>query len=136
MALLTAGHVPPEVPQVLINREPLRHMTFDVELLGDCDVIISELCQRLGGTWTSLLDDFESPCVQRGRRSSPEKTNSTLEVESDALGEKETAQVKCANNQKVDNAIRWIYLSLSYGLHKQSLVGGWHLLFFNHLSQF
>jgi len=39
------------IPQVLINREPLKHMTFDVELLGDCDVIISELCKRLGPDW-------------------------------------------------------------------------------------
>ena len=39
------------VPQVLINREPLKHMTFDVELLGDCDVIIAELCRRLGSDW-------------------------------------------------------------------------------------
>ena len=65
MASFTAGHVPPEVPQVLINREPLRHMTFDVELLGDCDVVISELCQRLGGSWNSLLDDCNMPNVER-----------------------------------------------------------------------
>lgn len=39
------------VPQVLINREPLKHLTFDVELLGDCDVIIAELCRRLGPDW-------------------------------------------------------------------------------------
>lgn len=64
---LIPSHVPPEVPQVLINREPLRHLTFDVELLGDCDVIISELCQRLGGTWNSLSDDSEIPSVQKLR---------------------------------------------------------------------
>ena len=52
---------------MLINREPLRHLTFDVELLGDCDVIISELCQRLGGTWNSLSDDSEIPSVQKLR---------------------------------------------------------------------
>ena len=39
------------VPQVLINREPLNHLIFDVELLGDCDVIIAELCRRLGSDW-------------------------------------------------------------------------------------
>lgn len=32
----------------MINRESLKHVTFDVELLGDCDVIIKELCNRLG----------------------------------------------------------------------------------------
>ncbi|KAK4475215.1 hypothetical protein MN116_002293 [Schistosoma mekongi] len=40
--------VPRQVPQILINREPLSNHDFDVELLGDCDVIISELCHRLG----------------------------------------------------------------------------------------
>lgn len=36
--------LPAHVPQILINREPLRHMVFDVELLGDCDVIVNQLC--------------------------------------------------------------------------------------------
>lgn len=43
------------MPQVLINREQLPHLNFDVELLGDCDGIINELCNRLGG-------DFEQLC--------------------------------------------------------------------------
>jgi len=42
------------VPQVLINREPLRHLNFDVELLGDCDVIVNELCHHLGGHFSEL----------------------------------------------------------------------------------
>ena len=44
------------MPQILINREPLKHLTFDVELLGDCDVIVQELCLRLGDGWTSICD--------------------------------------------------------------------------------
>lgn len=39
--------LPKHIPQVLINRESLRHMNFDVELLGDCDVIVNELLMRL-----------------------------------------------------------------------------------------
>lgn len=42
------------MPQVLINREPLPHLNFDVELLGDCDGIINELCHRLGGEFEQL----------------------------------------------------------------------------------
>ncbi|KAM7305220.1 NAD-dependent protein deacetylase sirtuin-1 [Ixodes scapularis] len=45
---LIPSSIPADVPQILINREPLKHVTFDVELLGDCDVIIHELCHRLG----------------------------------------------------------------------------------------
>ncbi|XP_044516252.1 NAD-dependent protein deacetylase sirtuin-1 [Gracilinanus agilis] len=51
---LIPSSIPHEVPQILINREPLPHLHFDVELLGDCDVIIHELCQRLGGEYARL----------------------------------------------------------------------------------
>nr|XP_033797549.1 NAD-dependent protein deacetylase sirtuin-1 isoform X2 [Geotrypetes seraphini] len=51
---LIPSSIPHEVPQILINREPLSHLHFDVELLGDCDVIINELCQRLGSEYTKL----------------------------------------------------------------------------------
>ena len=51
--------LPPSVPQILINREPLRHLTFDVELLGDCDVIIKELCLRLGDDWSASCTSHE-----------------------------------------------------------------------------
>jgi len=39
-----------EVPQILINREPVgkRIAEWDIELLGDCDAIVAELCRRLG----------------------------------------------------------------------------------------
>ncbi|ESN98798.1 hypothetical protein HELRODRAFT_66888, partial [Helobdella robusta] len=35
--------LPSHVPQILINRESLSHMNFDVELLGDCDLIVQQL---------------------------------------------------------------------------------------------
>ena len=38
----------------MINREPLPHLTPDVELLGDCDVIVGQICRMLasqGGRW-------------------------------------------------------------------------------------
>ncbi len=59
-ACLSEGSIPHDVPQVLINREPLPHLNFDVELLGDCDVIVNELCHRLGG-------DFEQLCFNSSR---------------------------------------------------------------------
>uniref|UniRef100_A0A3P8WKX5 protein acetyllysine N-acetyltransferase n=1 Tax=Cynoglossus semilaevis TaxID=244447 RepID=A0A3P8WKX5_CYNSE len=57
---LIPNSIPHDVPQVLINREQLPHLNFDVELLGDCDVIINELCHRLGG-------DFEQLCFNTVR---------------------------------------------------------------------
>ncbi|KAI9598276.1 DHS-like NAD/FAD-binding domain-containing protein [Syncephalis fuscata] len=41
------GHIPHRVPQIVINKTPIRHMEFDVQLLGDCDLIVPELCRRL-----------------------------------------------------------------------------------------
>ncbi|KAL1518258.1 hypothetical protein ABEB36_001906 [Hypothenemus hampei] len=48
---LIPSSLPSNIPQILINREPLSHCHFDVELLGDCDVIVNHLCQLLGQNW-------------------------------------------------------------------------------------
>ncbi len=47
--------ISPSVPQILINRERLDH-NFDIELLGDADVILGELARRLG--W-DILDEYD-----------------------------------------------------------------------------
>ncbi|CAF2397594.1 unnamed protein product [Rotaria sp. Silwood2] len=44
---LVSELLPTHIPQILINRERLLHKKFDIELLGNCDVIINELCLRL-----------------------------------------------------------------------------------------
>ncbi|CAG8451721.1 3525_t:CDS:10 [Ambispora leptoticha] len=41
------GQIPHRIPQIVINRTPIKHMHFDVQLLGDCDIIIPELCRLL-----------------------------------------------------------------------------------------
>lgn len=56
--------IPGNVPQILINREPLDHMGFDIELLGDCDHIIQEICFRLGGDWIKLCPDKKAQLTQ------------------------------------------------------------------------
>ena len=55
----------PDVPQILINREPLSHMNFDVELYGNCDDVIAELCLQLGSEWTSVLEGFAPNTLDR-----------------------------------------------------------------------
>jgi NAD-dependent SIR2 family protein deacetylase len=42
------GQIGRNVPAVLINREVVGQDEFDVELLGNCDAVIGELCGRLG----------------------------------------------------------------------------------------
>ena len=43
----------------MINKEPLKNLNFDVELLGDCDTIVGELCRHLGEGWYILSLDVE-----------------------------------------------------------------------------
>ncbi|KAI8604586.1 hypothetical protein EDD21DRAFT_365937 [Dissophora ornata] len=40
--------LPNSVPQILINRTPNHQMEFDVQLLGNCDTIVAELCRMAG----------------------------------------------------------------------------------------
>jgi NAD+-dependent protein deacetylase SIR2 len=52
--------LPPGVPQIYISRDPVNHIEFDIELLGDCDQIVTELCRRAG--W-----DFNHEMVSPGQ---------------------------------------------------------------------
>ncbi|AOA60649.1 NAD+ dependent histone deacetylase [Komagataella phaffii CBS 7435] len=56
--------VKPEIPQVLINKDPVTHTEFDISLLGYCDELIVYLCEAMG--WKidhpkvdELLDSIE-----------------------------------------------------------------------------
>jgi len=40
--------IPSSVPHIYISREPVRHINFDIQLLGYCDVVVEELCHRAG----------------------------------------------------------------------------------------
>lgn len=58
--------MPPDVPQIYISRtvsqlpppsgyatstdnpQPAPHIGFDIDLIGDCDVVVAELCRRAG----------------------------------------------------------------------------------------
>lgn len=56
--------VPPTVPQIWISKERCQRegVKVDIELLGECDLIIDEICRRAG--WSSALNE---------RKWSPEK---------------------------------------------------------------
>ena len=41
-------YLPPDIPQIYISRTPVSHINFDIDLLGDCDVVVAELCRRAG----------------------------------------------------------------------------------------
>ncbi|KAI1500895.1 NAD-dependent histone deacetylase SIR2 [Biscogniauxia marginata] len=41
-------YLPAHIPQIYISRTPVSHINFDIDLLGDCDVVVAELCRRAG----------------------------------------------------------------------------------------
>ncbi|KAF1817069.1 SIR2-domain-containing protein [Eremomyces bilateralis CBS 781.70] len=40
--------LPKGVPHIYISRDPCHHINFDISLLGDCDLVVAELCRRAG----------------------------------------------------------------------------------------
>ncbi|KAL6923448.1 hypothetical protein ACHAPO_001612 [Fusarium lateritium] len=36
-----------DIPQIYVSRQAVNHINFDIDLLGDCDVVVAELCRRL-----------------------------------------------------------------------------------------
>ncbi|KAK1759692.1 SIR2-like protein [Echria macrotheca] len=53
-------YLPAHIPQIYISRTPVSHVNFDIDLLGDCDVVVAELCRRAG--W-----DLEHEMVPEGQ---------------------------------------------------------------------
>jgi NAD+-dependent protein deacetylase SIR2 len=41
-------YLPPNIPQIFISKTPVTHINFDIDLLGECDVVVAELCRRAG----------------------------------------------------------------------------------------
>ena len=42
------NYLPHNVPHIYVSREPIEHVNFDVQLLGNCDDVVFELCKRAG----------------------------------------------------------------------------------------
>ncbi|EPT00966.1 hypothetical protein FOMPIDRAFT_149580 [Fomitopsis schrenkii] len=42
------AHLPHSVPQILINKTPIRHINPDIVLLGNADAVVTHLCRKLG----------------------------------------------------------------------------------------
>lgn len=106
---LIPSSVPHEVPQVLINREPLPHLNFDVELLGDCDVIVNELCHRLGGDFQQLCYN-SSPLTEITEKPPPPlpaaPEHPDAETQSPVLDTEDSVTEKCDAVTEVPDMVR------------------------------
>lgn len=93
--MYVADLLPHTVPQILINRESLRSTEFDVELLGDGDVIVSELCRRLGSDWLDSSETHEvslsQVCVDELLTPPPSPSSSKLAVSQPAIPTSDSA---------------------------------------------
>ncbi|KAI0021794.1 chromatin regulatory protein sir2 [Xylariomycetidae sp. FL0641] len=59
-------YLSPHVPQIYISKTPVSHHNFDIDLLGDCDVVVAELCRRAG--WDldhEMVDPAQQLEIQR-----------------------------------------------------------------------
>lgn len=88
------SQIPHSVPQILINRTPITHMTFDIQLLGDSDVIVPELCRMLN--W-----DLRHQKLPGGSALSDESIRLSHEGDGDLLEivDEETKQIKHTENK-------------------------------------
>ncbi|CAO3633392.1 unnamed protein product [Mucor fragilis] len=86
------SQIPHSVPQILINRTPITHMTFDIQLLGDSDVIVPELCRMLN--W-----DLRHPKLPGGSALSDESIRLSREGDGDILETVDENQAKHTENK-------------------------------------
>jgi NAD-dependent histone deacetylase SIR2 len=52
--------IPQDVPQLLINKDPINHCNFDVSLLGYCDDVASFIANKLGDDWEIPHNDYNT----------------------------------------------------------------------------
>lgn len=99
---LLPRHISPKVPQILINKERLEHVMFDIELLGDCDHIIQELCLRLGGDWTKLCEPVTKPLKQLDGQAEMHKIREKLSNDSKRPDQPVGGDKDNSDNSKTD----------------------------------
>ncbi|XP_011180253.2 NAD-dependent histone deacetylase sirtuin-1 [Zeugodacus cucurbitae] len=102
---LIPSSIPANVPQILINREQLHHLEFDVELLGDSDVIINQLCHRLGDDWQEIC--YDNIVLKESKELLPleeEDTNDESEEYAQQMLDTDTQSVK--SSASTDIALR------------------------------
>lgn len=74
--------IPPEVPRILINRESLKHICFDVELLGDCDDVVQQICRKIGGDWLSICKEESNNVSADKKEGASNGTNKNSDIDS------------------------------------------------------
>ncbi|XP_053393570.1 NAD-dependent protein deacetylase sirtuin-1-like [Mercenaria mercenaria] len=96
---LIPNSLPAHVPQILINKEHLRNLNFDVELLGDCDKVVGEICRRLGDDWAKIAGSENMTQITMDELLTPTSSPKPPETESDK-SEVKTDESNCKADQE------------------------------------
>lgn len=70
--------IPQNIPQILINRDPIDHCNFDISLLGYCDDVAALVSHRLGDDWKLPHKDFDKIRGKDGENLTVRLINSQL----------------------------------------------------------
>ncbi|KAL9477317.1 hypothetical protein ACSS6W_007158 [Trichoderma asperelloides] len=97
--------LPPHIPQIYVSRQAVSHINFDIDLLGDCDVVVAELCRQLD--WPLVhemvpVDQEVSVRTEDGYASRHVFTSNKAAENGAAKEEKDSKDVK--NGKDVKNA--------------------------------
>ncbi|EJF64079.1 SIR2-domain-containing protein [Dichomitus squalens LYAD-421 SS1] len=99
----TISHLPHSVPQILINKTPVRHINPDVVLLGNADDIILHLCQKLG--WDLPEPPLPTTSTHGGSNSG---SNSRLNAPTPNLRKRPSAEFE-KEPRRVGNSHVWLF---------------------------
>ncbi|KAI9575987.1 hypothetical protein GQX74_013879 [Glossina fuscipes] len=96
------------------KREELHHLEFDVELLGDGDVIINQICHRLGEDWQQVC--FNDEILSESKELMPLDEEKETE-----LDEFRCLAAECEDEHKSNNSIELTMSGIQGDALKQAL---------------
>ncbi|OMH85801.1 NAD-dependent histone deacetylase Sir2 [Zancudomyces culisetae] len=123
-------HLPPQIPQIAINRTPITHMNFDAQLLGNSDEIVSYLCYRLG--W-----NLYHPKLLGGCSLSPEYIDTVKQPisnlpDSEDSGKPKNGMQRLQDMQGLQKDT--VINADNFDLYRDNLPPNWHLFEGYHLT--
>ncbi len=105
-----------DVPSIYISREAVRHIYFDIDLLGDCDIVVSELCRQAGwdlkhemipeGQKTEITADENFPSRWVFKQIKPEKVVQMDENQKNPMEKAESEERKATAMEVVEDSLQ------------------------------
>ncbi|GAW03248.1 SIR2-domain-containing protein [Lentinula edodes] len=100
------SHLPHSVPQILINKTPIRHINPDIILLGNADDIVTYICAELGWDLPPPTSSSSSSPSPFAGRMQPPRGNIKKRPSS---GLEEEAEEGRQEPRRVDHSHVWLF---------------------------